>query len=182
MIIMWMFAHLTEEEKSMMALLYDTYENAMYHIAYSILDDSAYAEDTVHMTFIKISDILNRIESDYKSNRNKAFILQITKNTALNYKRQLNNQNALYTHLANEKGYTEVDFVEKDSYVTLKKKMFEIDKDKAQILILKYELEFTTKEISEIMGITIENVKVRLHRAKIEMKKNKEILSFKGMK
>lgn len=50
-------------ENSKLSILYDTYENKMYSIAYSILNNVEQAEDAVQDAFMKLIPYLHKIKN-----------------------------------------------------------------------------------------------------------------------
>lgn len=57
------FLH-TEEEKEKFTLLYETYRDKMYYVAFSMLKEEGKSEDVVHETFLVLIDHLDAIESE----------------------------------------------------------------------------------------------------------------------
>ena len=47
----------------------------------------------------------------------------------------------------------------------------ELDSKYGDVLVLKYFYDYRDKEIAHTLGISIENVKIRLHRGKALLKK-----------
>ena len=59
--------------------LYMKYKNVMFYVANNILHDKFLAEDAVHQTFIKIYDLLYKInENDCRKTRN--FLVIVCRN------------------------------------------------------------------------------------------------------
>lgn len=161
------------EEKSNFDYIYNTYKKLMLHKAYGILHDYSLAEDAVSEAFIRIYKNIQKIDNP-TSKSSIAFVMTIVKNTAL-------------TMLKGEKSheYTELDDVSETSY-TLENKILDqisaeeiiraldsIGEELKTVFLLKYSRDLSHKQIAGLLGITENNVTVRVHRAK---KKLAEVL------
>ncbi len=74
-----------EEDKERFAQIYSTYYMQMYHMAHSIVQNDADAEDVVHDVFFKIAEkymsVINNIKNDADL---KNYLLKSAKNAAIN--------------------------------------------------------------------------------------------------
>lgn len=68
-------------------LVYQTYRNLMFFIAYKILNNPQDAEDAVHTAFIKIAENMSKIEVAVCP-KTKAFVVTIVENTAIDLYRK----------------------------------------------------------------------------------------------
>ena len=82
--------------------LYTLYEQKMYVIAYSILNNSWQAEDAVSDAFVKIIKNLHKIK-DIKSDQTKKFIIRIIQNTAIDLYRKNQKESTVFTVVSDEK-------------------------------------------------------------------------------
>ncbi|MDD2497391.1 MAG: RNA polymerase sigma factor [Desulfitobacteriaceae bacterium] len=111
-------------------------------------------------------------------NKSKGLIVIITRNTSIDILRkkkkitQIALEEVLYTLESNEVPLA--DFVTAaEGYALLVRSISQLDEKYADILQLKYIYDYHDNEIAEILGISSDNARVRLHRAK---KKLREIM------
>ncbi|MEG1687471.1 MAG: RNA polymerase sigma factor [Angelakisella sp.] len=89
------------EQELLFRSVYDTYQKAVYRIAYSILHDEGAAEDTVQLTFLKLYHELDRI-GEVHSGKARAFVIVLARNTAIDqYRKRRREQTVYFEDLAN---------------------------------------------------------------------------------
>ncbi len=168
-----------EEDRLLVEQLYTTYEEKLYHIAYSILHNHHDAEDCIHDTIVKVIDYLPKYKSisdTYRSN-----LLFITcRNVAINIynKKKDHNINVIsITNISEDDSFSEYDIrdysadVEKlivdqenaDLIQNLIRRLDELDRD---VVVLKYFFQFRTREIADVLHLTENAVNLRLSRAR----------------
>jgi RNA polymerase sigma-70 factor (ECF subfamily) len=139
----------------------------MWRKAFDILKDYALAEDAVSEAFIRVYKHFHRLD-DPDSAKTAAFLVTIVKNVAIN----------LY-HKRNRTLPTDFEEFEQASDFNLEERVAEKDEanraveligklneDLRAVFILKFAHDLPHKEIGNILGISENNVTVRLHRAK----------------
>lgn len=153
--------------------IYIKYKKVAYWTAYGILKDPHEAEDVVQDAIIKMSSLIHKID-EVKCNKTRALFVIIVRNLSINiYNKRKNMEN---TH------YEDIEVISKD--LSLDEEMIKLDQTKwildmltkinpayADILSLKYYYDYSDLEISKSIDITEVNVRVRLHRAKMSIKK-----------
>jgi RNA polymerase sigma-70 factor (ECF subfamily) len=80
--------------------------------------------------------------------------------------------------LADERENTEQAIIDKDSLRIIKEELYQLPEDYREILILRDIEGMSYNEISGILGLTLSNVKVRIHRGREQLK---ERLQEKGL-
>lgn len=160
-----------EKQKSIFENLYNLYKKQVYFIALKYLGDHHRAEDVVQTTYFKaFCNIDKFIKLD--DLKIKAYMLTIAKNSAMDILKKektnlcvVNNQDIECLNLkANVSLEKEIIKKETAKFINCKiEDMKEIDK---KILTLKYIQEKKDKEIAEELGLSHENIRVRLTRAK----------------
>ena len=164
MLLVFTFESAGEQDK--FEFLYQKYKNLCLKKAYDILGDYMLAEDAVSEAYIRIYKNLHKIE-DPASNRSIAFVVTITKNAAL-------------TILARQKGSAgeELDENMEDGFDLEQEALTRLDSQEVfaaidklgeelrSVLMLKYAHDLSHKEIGKTLGISENNVTVRLHRAR----------------
>lgn len=168
----------SESEREKFEYIYEKYKTLLLHKAYGILRDYMLAEDAVNEAMIRIYRNLDKIE-DPDSGRAAAFVVTIVKNAALTilqkekaysfdpleelYEDSFNLESHIVAQISADKIYQTVDMLEEDA---------------KNVFLLKYSYGLSHREIGEALGLTENNVTVKLHRAK---KKLAELLLKGGI-
>lgn len=157
----------SEEERDAFSYLYSHYKEIMLQKANAILHDPMLAEDAVSEAFLRIYRNIRKID-DPTSGRSAAFVLTIVRNTALTILRRENRQ----PNLAMEEDERADSFdLEEHVLSTLSKEQIlcildELNEELRSVFLLKYAYDLPHKKIGRLLGITENNVTVRLYRAK----------------
>ena len=169
----------TEEEKSKFEKIYFKYRQLMFQVANGILKDEYLAEDAVHKAFIKIMKHLDKIK-EIECPKTKAFSVIIVKHTAIDLYRKRKRENTvqieeevLVEYRATTVDQEVIDKVENP----LTAAILALPYHYSEIILLKYNHNYTDKQIAGLLGLSEDNVKKRLQRAK---KKLKEIMKEAG--
>ncbi|MGO1652985.1 RNA polymerase sigma factor [Senegalia sp. (in: firmicutes)] len=172
---MLVFLSVIEDEATRIKLekIYIKYKKLAYWTAYKILKDSHKSEDVIQDAIIKMSSLIHKID-EVGCNKTRALFVIIVRNLSINIYNKRKNME--HTH------YEEFEVVAKD--LSLDEKMINLDQTKwilgmlkeinptyADILSLKYYYYYSNSEISKLLNITEGNVRVRLHRARLAIKK-----------
>lgn len=158
----------TDREK--LEHLYLTYRQIMFRTANCILRDEALAEDAVQQAFLRIMDHLHKISS-VECPQTKSFVVIIVKNIAINYynsrkKKASSSLDELEDWTA-DTGFTPAEAAESnDGYERLVRMIHTLPENYQSVLMLRYDNGYSTAEIARMLGLTEENVKKRLQRAK----------------
>ena len=175
-----LFAFDTETERDAFACLYSRYKNLMLHKAYEILRDYALAEDAVSEAFIRVYKNMRKIE-DPASPRSAAFLVTITKNVALTMLRKANRVTfAPYEDFMAEEADPfdlEREALAKISAEEIYAIVAQLPEEQKNVFLLRFAYDMPLREIGKTLGLTENNVAVRLHRAK---KKLSELLTKGG--
>jgi RNA polymerase sigma-70 factor (ECF subfamily) len=162
-----------EDDRQKAAELYRRYGRTMLYIARGILDDAGLAEDAVSEAFIRIIENLEKINLNdcYKTG---GFVVIIARHTALNMlKRQKRDKTVPFEDYEDYSRSPEPVFEDvtiREACAKIADAVAGLHKNYADILYLKCELECSNEEISRILGISPENVRVRLGRARQALK------------
>lgn len=157
----------TIEEKGKFEQLYLLYRQDMFKTAYSILKNDFEAEDAVHEAFIIVIKNLEKI-SEIKCPQTHAYLIIIVKNLALKI------YNERKKRQYDESDYSEIlDTIDVEEEIMFKLEQKELEsilislpENYYNILFLEQYMGLSLKDISESLGITYENAKKRLQRAK----------------
>lgn len=150
--------------------LFNRYKYNMQKIAFSILQDTQYAEDAVSESMIKIIKNIGMID-DIDTTRCANFVYTITKNTALDFYRkvkresELCNANNMFSNVKEDINYDI--FESRHGFgEQMRQYMAELTDVDIDIIGLKYGDDFTYKEIGILLNMSEENVRKRASRAK----------------
>ena len=165
-------------EKEAFEILYNKYKNKIKYFVFNIVKDYEKAEDITQDVFLYVLE--HKLREGYSF---KYYIFLVAKSRALNYKNMEKrrtdiNEKYLFKEAENKKQDI-VDIIEREEN---KKKIIEAineldDKYKNAIYLVKIE-GLSYKETSQILGISLSNIKVLIHRGKKELRK---ILLNKGL-
>jgi len=157
--------HLTE--------IYDQYYQRVRRFILHTVRNDWVADDLVQETFIRINNNLENVRDAAKL---KAWIFRIAYNICQDYFRQQGRTvNLGQEEISAEPAPFKVPTSQKElEQGQMRKCVFGLVKflpeSLRSVIILSDISEFSQKEIAEILGITVENVKIRLHRARKKLK------------
>lgn len=164
-----------EKIRNKLQEIYMTYYRDMYITAYSILKDHHAAEDVVQETILRLYNKLDKIP-EVKCKKTRAYLVIITRN--LSYDAYNKRKGVVLLEHEEVKGLPDTDeiFIEEQLLKTafsseMSKYIKRLHPSYADILTLRFYYELDIKEISEMLGVTENNVSVRIHRALKAVKK-----------
>lgn len=157
--------HLTE--------IYDEYYQRVRKFILHTVRNDWVADDLVQETFIRINNNLGNVRDAAKL---KAWIFRIAYNICQDYFRQQGKTaNLGLEEISVEPAATKTPTTQKElEQGQMRQCVFGLVKHLPEslrsVIILSDISEFSQREIAEILGITVENVKIRLHRARKKLK------------
>lgn len=172
----------TEQERNKMTEIYEEHRHALLLYALKITRNQAMAEDAVHNAFISIIKEKEKyINLDCRDFRLSAVI--IVRNKCIDLLRKEKpyvniNMDNLEIFLESKDKPVEEQVAISFDYAAIRKHMERIDEISRQVLIMKYVLGMSYKEIGERLNMTPKHVDTRILRAKEKVRKlaEKEIL------
>ncbi|MHB8063753.1 MAG: RNA polymerase sigma factor [Ruminiclostridium sp.] len=159
-----------DNERSKLEELYLAHKYIMLYTSYSILKDWQLAEDAVHTSFLRLLNKLDTI-SDTKCNKTRNFMVIIVRNVSID----------IYNKRKKRSEYGYDDFVQTielydvsvEDLVISQSGIDELincismlDKKYSDVLMLRYTYGYSDDEIAYLLGISNENVRIRLHRGR----------------
>ena len=161
----------SEPDRDKFDLIYSKYRNIMLHKAYGILRDPHLAEDAVSDAFLRIYRNIGKI-SDPLSNQSIAYIITITRNTALSiYKKagraagESVDSDAL-GDVADVSADVESNVIANIEAKRIYSLIDGLNERYKQVFLLKFAHGHSHGEIGRMLGMTEGNVTVTLHRAR----------------
>lgn len=152
------------------SLLIDRYRHMVYTLAFQLMKNEADAEEVAQDAFLKAYRGLNKFEG---RSAFSTWIYRITYHQALSKLRKIKGREIGYdddkSGTSGNSSFDEMasDNIEKeDRKRFLKQALSKLKGEEATVLTLFYFEELRVEEISDITGLTVSNVKVKLHRGR----------------
>jgi RNA polymerase sigma-70 factor (ECF subfamily) len=157
--------------------IYDEHYLRVKRVIAGLVRDEWVADDLTQETFTRVQDRLNELRD---SSKLSSWIFRIAYNLCQDHFREmgrspLNNGSDDEMELVGQMSAQE-EFEQRQMGECVQQEIDSLPGSLRTVVFLSDVMEFSHREIAEILGITIENVKVRLHRAR---KKLKELLEKK---
>lgn len=148
--------------------LYERYANKVYRKCYSFVYNQERAEDFTHDIFLKL---IVKIGTFKETAKFSTWLYSITYNYCMDQIRVNKKQNE--TQLDDNFEVEEVDlsYIDEMQSEGLKKSLEKIPSDEKALLLMKYQDDFSIKEISDALNISESAVKMRLMRSKDKLRK-----------
>ena len=162
------------KNQHLFAILYDRYANIIYNKCLSFVEDKEEAQDMTHDIFIKLFVKLKTYQSKSKFS---TWLFSFTYNFCVNHvQRKLKEERRNYSVTDNLiDNYNEEIIDDKEIFELkiekLNQSLRELEVEDKSILLMKYQDEFSIKEISESLEIGESATKMRLNRAKSRLLK-----------
>lgn len=169
----------TEEEKRRFEVLYNEYGSTVYNYAYHILKDVQLSEDAVSEAFFSLARHMDKIQ-DRSDKDARNYLIVIAKNRA---KKMAENQSRtapveeVWPDSADPED-VELETDSRDIRDRLLEAIRSMDEKYADVVIMKYYYQFKEAEIAHELGVTLETVKIRLHRARKQLREMLEKEAF----
>lgn len=165
----------TEEEKRKFERIYLSYKQTMFYAANRILKNTHTAEDAVHQAFLRIINLLEKI-NESNCHKTRGFLVTITENIAIDIYRKQKRENTLSydeleVYVANNTSPQDEMTDEVSSAIE------KLPLNYATVLRLKFSQGYNDSEIALMLDITEDNVRQRISRAK---KKLAQLLQEEG--
>lgn len=145
--------------------LYTRYGGLMHHVALGILRNEKDAEDAVHEAFLAIARHMDKV-GDVNDPRTKAYVVTIAERKAIDLYRQRTRRPETDLDEATL-GLT----TEHETDNGLARCMLKLPDRDRQFVLLKFDQGYTTKEIADMMGLTLSAAYKVEQRAKARLEK-----------
>jgi len=162
-----------DDDREKAAKIYKLYGSTLFYIAKSILHDNYLAEDAVSRAIIRIIDNLEKINT-IDCYQTRGFIVTIVRNISIDILRQQNHRKTVSLDVIPDYSACEEPVLDnvttKEACLKITDAISNLNKNYSDILYLKMEFDYSNKEISKTLGISEDNVKMRLSRARKALK------------
>lgn len=148
------------------------YDRIIFNLALRMTSNYEDAMDITQETFIKAYENIESFRSSFKF---FSWLYRIAVNTSLNYVQKLKGRNSVSLNDSAEinsrsESTPENDYIRAEREKKVQEALMSLDEQSRAILILKYFVELSYREISEVSGIPEKLVKSRLYSARQEIK------------
>ena len=156
----------SDQERDKFEYVFSKYRRLLLHKAYEILQDYYLAEDAASEAFIRIYKNIHKI-GDPTDKKSIAFIVTIVKNVSLTMLKKEKAQPAEEFDEEVQDGFDlEAHMISQISADQIYQTLDKLGEDLKSVFLLRYANDLSHKEIGKLLGISENNVTVRLHRAK----------------
>jgi RNA polymerase sigma-70 factor (ECF subfamily) len=152
--------------------LYDTVYPLLYKIAYRITGDTEVSEDLCQESFIRY---YKRVIPLPSADQAKYWLIRVIKNLALNYEKRRGRERKAYNRYLREpkpmvrSGETEL--LRNESAHLVQNALEKLPFKLRSIIVMREYGDLSYREIAKVAGISESNVKVRVFRAREQLKK-----------
>ena len=155
----------TDSDKEKFEIIYTEYRSLMFFVANRILGDTRDSEDAVHDAFVKIAEIIEKIDTA-KCPKTRSLVVTIVERKAIDLYRQRKRRKtvSLDEELINVP--SAADFQTDPERPLLAEAIVLLPTRYRELLLLKYDSGFSEKEIADLLSMTVANVHKTMQRAK----------------
>ena len=180
-------------DDSAFAILVEKYQKSIHALAWRKIGDFHYAEEITQDTFLRAYQNLSTLKN--KSNFIN-WLYVIANRLCLNWLRkqkttkQLQSLEATPTEEVMQSDYAQYVSEQRETEATeqrfevVRQLLEKLPEGERTVMVLYYLGELTTKEISKFLGISVETIRTRLHRARKRLREEEELLiqeAFEGV-
>lgn len=155
--------------------LMTAYGKDVWNYAYSITRKWDVADDITQEVFIKVYKNLHVFRKDSSV---KTWLLTITRNTAIDYKRTAFIRKVTLVDFFEDKGgrhSAEHEVLEKNAVSELWEMVLQLPEKYRDVIVLYAHYQLSLKEISEVLNVTEGTVKSRMFHARKKLERMKEV-------
>lgn len=152
------------DDKAKFEILYETYSDYMYRVAYAILRNVQDAEDAVHYAFVKIAENIKKIEEP-KCLKTRGYIVTIVRNAAIDmYRKRRRHPKVEYL---DAKFGVHVPYNGDNALI---KCILKLPERQRSVIFLRYHQGYEMKEIAKMLDISYANALKIAQRAKAKLR------------
>jgi len=162
-----------DEDRRKFERLYIKYRNLMMHVALKILGNREDAEDAVHQAFVSVIQNLEKIDESQEQ-RTRSFVVTITENKSVDIIRKRSRVTSL-EEIPEPQGLV----IPLPGDNGLADAIAKLPARYRNVLLLRYDNGYSTREIAKMNGMNYEAVKRLITRAKAALDKQLESMEQK---
>ncbi|SFL87138.1 RNA polymerase, sigma-24 subunit, RpoE [Paenibacillus sp. 1_12] len=158
-------------DKQAYALIINKYRAQVFSLLRKMLGSSPDTQDIAQEVFIKAYNHLQEYNPDYSFS---AWLYRITTNQSIDELRKRKrtpnviNFEVEIAHLDTP----ESSYMEKERKLALEKLIMELDSDQRAVFMLRHQQYLSYEEIGEQLSLPVSTVQMRLHRARLKLRKS----------
>lgn len=163
----------SDEDKKRFTELYNTYKNLMYKVAFDILQNPQDAEEALQDAFFSIARNFSKI-SEINCPQTKGFVVIVVRNFSYNMIKKIKRRHEAdidIDKLEIPVGMPLPDETALNGYdvETLENALRQLPQNYYDIIYLTSYMDYSTNDAAKILGISYENAKKRLTRARAKL-------------
>lgn len=167
-------------DKSFIEQLYIEYERELFSAAYPILKNNTDAEDAVHEAFLSVIKNIDKLRT-FSCHELRLYMIVIVRNAAkriYNKRKKLNECDMDEFYDIESDLNVEEQVLSNISFSEIMWAMKELSDYEYELLYLHVVREYKPRDIAELMGISGDNARQQIHRARMKLIK---ILGERGI-
>ncbi len=160
----------TDSDKAKFEIIYTEYKNLMFYVASKILGDSRDSEDVVHDAFLKVAEIIEKIDVA-KCPKTRNLVVTIVERKAIDLYRARKRKSTVSfdDEMLNVPDAADLTlFTDQSPFA---RAIAFLPTRYRELLLLKYDSGFSEKEIAGLLSMTEANVHKTIQRAKAKLGK-----------
>ncbi len=147
----------------------DKYKNPLYGTILRMTRNPHDAQDLVQEAFIKVYEQLDK----YKATGSfSSWFYRVAINHCMDqFRKKRHKQSDIDTEVIQDNRHPEVLFLKREKSRQLERLIATLPEDERMIILLRYGQELSYQEISDVLHLSLSDVRNKLHRAKKKMRK-----------
>jgi len=155
----------TDSDKEKFEIIYTEYKALMFHVANNILGDTRDSEDIVHDAFVKVAEIIEKIDTA-KCPKTRNLVVTIVERKAIDLYRQRKRRKTISLDEEMINVPSAADLQANQDRTPITEEIALLPTRYRELLLLKYDSGFSEREIAALLSMTEANVHKTMQRAK----------------
>ena len=158
-------------DKGFIERLYNEYEQELFSAAYPILKNNSDSEDAVHEAFLSAIKNIDKLRT-FSCHELRLYMIVIVRNAAkriYNKRKKLNECDIDEFYDIESEMNVEEQTLSNITLWEIKSAMSELSDYEYELLYLHLVKEYKPRDIAELMGISGDNARQRIHRARMKL-------------
>lgn len=155
----------TDSDKEKFEIIYTEYKALMFYVANKILGDARDSEDVVHDAFVKIAEIIGKIDTA-KCPKTRSLVVTIVERKAIDLYRQRKRRKTVSFDEELVNVPSVADIHASPDRPLIAEAIVLLPTRYRELVLLKYDSGYSEKEIAALLSMTEANVRKTMQRAK----------------